>query len=158
MAAAVGIVRGTALESAARVAATFGEYGLGWLLLAIGGAGCSAIRGDMRAARRWLAAARAVVLAFLASQVIKRLVRRRRPGAKLARVKLYSDRSFPSAHAACAAAFARSAPYRSAAAAVAKLAAAWVALSRFLVGVHYPSDVAVGLAIGALIGREVVER
>lgn len=158
MAAAVGVVRGTALENAARVAAKFGEYGLGWLLMAIAGAGCSAVRGDARTARRWLATARAVVLAFVATQVIKRLVRRRRPGTKLARVPLYSNRSFPSAHAACAAAFARCAPCHQPAAAVAKLAAAWVALSRFLVGVHYPSDVAVGLAIGALIGREVSER
>lgn len=62
--------------------------------------------------------------------------------------------SFPSGHSASAAAFAVAvggvlprarAPLRA--------AAAVVAFSRVYTGVHYPGDVAIGVGVGALLGR-----
>ena len=69
-------------------------------------------------------------------------------------VRMPLSTSFPSGHSASAAAFAVAAggvlpavrlPLRA--------AAAVVGFSRVYTGVHYPSDVLVGAAVGALIGR-----
>jgi undecaprenyl-diphosphatase len=71
-------------------------------------------------------------------------------------VRMPSSTSFPSGHAASAAAFAIAVgdswpalrlPLR--------LAASAVAFSRVYTGVHYPSDVVVGATVGALLGRLV---
>ena len=70
------------------------------------------------------------------------------------RVRMPSSTSFPSGHSASAAAFAVAVgdllpahrmPLRA--------AASIVAFSRVYTGVHYPSDVLVGAAVGALLGR-----
>ena len=70
------------------------------------------------------------------------------------RVRMPSSTSFPSGHSASAAAFsvavgdllpALRLPLRT--------AASIVAFSRVYTGVHYPSDVLVGAAVGALLGR-----
>jgi undecaprenyl-diphosphatase len=89
------------------------------------------------------------------NQVIKRLVRRPRPdlrkvpAARHLRAQPLTT-SFPSGHAASAAAFAVgvSAEYPKARIPLAALATA-VGYSRTYVGVHYPLDVAVGAAVGA---------
>lgn len=92
---------------------------------------------------------------FLANSVIKPLVGRRRPdpartstARRIGRLPWTS--SFPSGHAASAAAFATGVALESpgSAAVVAPIAAA-VAYSRVHVGVHYPSDVIAGAALGA---------
>ncbi|MFC4856429.1 bifunctional phosphatase PAP2/diacylglycerol kinase family protein [Actinophytocola glycyrrhizae] len=91
---------------------------------------------------------------FAASGVGKRLFPRRRPAADL--LPLYrriakrpTSSSFPSGHAASAFAFASALAmeHRGAAAAVFPLAAA-VGYSRVHTGVHWPSDVVAGAAIG----------
>ncbi|GAB1514652.1 bifunctional phosphatase PAP2/diacylglycerol kinase family protein [Actinophytocola sp. KF-1] len=91
---------------------------------------------------------------FAASGVAKRLFPRRRPAAELLPVyrrmmRRPTSSSFPSGHSASAFAFASAVAmeHRGAGAAVFPLAAA-VAYSRVHTGVHWPTDVAAGAAIG----------
>jgi undecaprenyl-diphosphatase len=92
---------------------------------------------------------------FTANTVLKPLLPRRRPAAhELPAYQLLSDpptsSSFPSGHAASAAAFATAVTLEcpKAGLAIAPLAAA-VAYSRIHVGVHWTSDVVVGAAVGS---------
>lgn len=111
-----------------------------------------------RGARSRRAALRGIASLGLASAAIntvgKRAVRRPRPVLDVVPVIRQLKRqpittSFPSGHAASAAAFATGVALESKGwgAAVAPLAAS-VALSRVYTGVHYPSDVVVGAALG----------
>ncbi|MYS52915.1 phosphatase PAP2 family protein, partial [Streptomyces sp. SID6013] len=82
---------------------------------------------------------------------VKRVVRRPRPAHVVPLVRTAGRHSFPSSHATSAAAAAvvfGALGVR----AVWPLAAA-VCASRLVVGVHYPSDVAAGAALGALTAR-----
>jgi undecaprenyl-diphosphatase len=109
-----------------------------------------------RAAVRGMAAVAGA--GFCASLVAKRLLPRRRPAADLLAVPRRlvgrpSSSSFPSGHAASAAAFTVAVAIESplAGAVIAPLAAA-VSYSRVHTGVHWPSDVVAGAAVGAAIG------
>lgn len=108
-------------------------------------------------------------VAYAVSEVVKSLVEEVRPcravtgaAASVATCPAPDDWSFPSNHATLAAALATGI-------AVARRVMAWlvlplavlVAFSRVFLGVHYPHDVAVGLALGAavaLLGARLLTR
>jgi membrane-associated phospholipid phosphatase len=97
------------------------------------------------------------VIALLANQAIGPAVARTRPCHTLTHVEVLlhcaSDSSFPSDHAMIAGAFAVGLLLLDRRIG---LVALLLAFARVYVGVHYPSDVAGGLAIGAAIGAVVV--
>lgn len=101
------------------------------------------------------------VLALLANQAIGPAVARTRPCHALSHVEVLlhcaSDSSFPSDHAMIAGAFAAGLLLLNRRIGlIALLLALLLAFARVYVGVHYPSDVAGGLVIGAAIGVVVV--
>ncbi|MGH3827733.1 MAG: phosphatase PAP2 family protein [Pseudonocardiaceae bacterium] len=133
---------------AARGMSHFGEHALGWL--ALGGLGALV---DRRRRRDWLLAAAAVAAAHGSSIGLKRVVRRQRPAdpSVVVLAGTPSQLSFPSSHAASTTAAAivyggllhrRLSP----------LLVPPMLLSRLVLGVHYPSDVLLGSALGAAIG------
>ncbi|BBX41141.1 phosphatase PAP2 family protein [Mycobacterium simiae] len=136
----------------ARSMSHFGEHSLGWLILAVFGAVVAPVR-----RRDWLIAGGGAFTAHAAAVLIKRAVRRRRPHHPAVQVNVGtpSQLSFPSAHAtsttAAALLMGRAAGLpRGLSAAV---LVPPMALSRILLGVHYPSDVAFGVALGAAVAR-----
>ncbi|MEV6616077.1 phosphatase PAP2 family protein [Streptomyces sp. NPDC051051] len=134
------------LAAAARALSRAGEHGALWLAAGLAGA---ALDGARRGA--WLRATALTAGAHLASMGVKRMVRRPRPTHVAPLVRAAGRHSFPSSHATSAAAAAVA--YGALGAyAVPPLAAA-MCLSRLVVGVHYPSDVAAGAALGALAAR-----
>jgi membrane-associated phospholipid phosphatase len=128
-----------ALERAARVLARAGENGMIWLALA-------ALLRDRRALR-------VVLAALLANTAVKQVVRRPRPdlGPELPPLaSTLSALSYPSAHSATSFAAAAALPLPSL---PLYAAAGAMALSRPYLGVHYPSDVVAGAALGAALER-----
>ena len=109
-----------------------GEHGAVWLAIAA-------------ATRRW-DAARTIGIAYGANQLIKVIVRRRRPTGGLTDTK--SNLSYPSAHAATSVAAVRAL----------EMPALWplaiaLAGSRLYLGVHYPSDTVAGAALGGVVAE-----
>jgi membrane-associated phospholipid phosphatase len=141
---AIGVPR---VVNVARGMSLFGEHAAGWL--AIGAAGALV---DRRRRRDWVAATAAVAVAHGASVGVKRVVRRPRPEHPRVQVLAGtpSALSFPSAHATSttAAAVLFGALLRK------PLVAALVppmAVSRLVLGVHYPTDVVAGSVLGATV-------
>jgi undecaprenyl-diphosphatase len=96
-----------------------------------------------------------VLATELVNTLVKTVVRRRRPALEdlPALVKVPTSLSFPSAHASMSFAAARGYSRLVPALRVPLHAAATaMAVSRVYLGVHYPSDIAVGAALGTLIG------
>lgn len=148
-----------ALTSGARALSFAGEHGALWIA---GGLVAAGVDGPRRG--RWLRATALVAGAHLSSMVVKRVVRRPRPDLEgfepLA--KTAGKHSFPSSHAASAAAaavaYGRVLPWPAATAIGASAGA--MCVSRLVVGVHYPTDVVAGAVLGAVsagIGRDWVE-
>ncbi|OCB21228.1 hypothetical protein A5675_19140 [Mycobacterium malmoense] len=136
----------------ARGLSHFGEHSIGWLAVAALGALLMPKR-----ALDWLVAGAGAFAAHAAAVVVKRVVRRKRPHdpAVVVNVGTPSQLSFPSAHATST----------TAAAILMGRITGWplpallippMALSRMLLGVHYPSDVACGIALGATVARIAV--
>ncbi|KAB7848418.1 phosphatase PAP2 family protein [Streptomyces mobaraensis] len=132
-------------------------YGLGLFALLMVVAWWRARRKDAVPAVTALAAPLIVVLAYAVNDGVKLLVREDRPCRGLPTATLEAcpapgDWSFPSNHAALAAAAAVALLFVSRRlGALALLAACAMAASRVWVGVHYPHDVLVGFAVGALV-------
>jgi membrane-associated phospholipid phosphatase len=125
-----------------------GEHGAVWL--ALGAVGAVADGGRRR---RWLRATGCVGAAYLISTSIKLAIGRKRPVVEDLPHLMATPTglSFPSSHSTSSFAAARaygkllpSAPLYCAASAM--------ALSRLYLGVHYPSDVAAGAALGTVLG------
>ncbi|KJK40956.1 membrane protein [Streptomyces variegatus] len=134
------------VAGAARALSWAGEHAALWLAAGLAGA---AVDGRRRGA--WLRGTALTAGAHLVSMGVKRVVRRPRPAHVVPLVRTAGRHSFPSSHASSAAA-AAVAFGALGASAVPPLAAA-VCLSRLVAGVHYPSDVAAGAALGALTAR-----
>ncbi|MEU0222910.1 phosphatase PAP2 family protein [Streptomyces sp. NPDC006284] len=134
------------VAGAARALSWAGEHGALWLAAGLGGA---AVDGARRGA--WLRAAALTAGAHLVSMGVKRVVRRPRPTHVVPLVRTAGRHSFPSSHAASAAAAAVA--FGALGIGAVRPVAAAVCVSRLVVGVHYPSDVAAGAALGALTAR-----
>ena len=135
----------------ARALSHFGEHSAGWVAVALLGAAL-----QPRRRRVWLTAGVGAFAAHATAVVIKRVVKRERPHHPSVAVNVAtpSRLSFPSAHAT------------STTAASILLGRAtglplpWVlvppmALSRLILGVHYPTDVLTGVAVGAMVANAV---
>jgi len=134
------------LERAAGVYSRLGEHGSGWI-------GLGLVLGalDPRARPRWARGAHIVAASYGVNQAVKFVVRRPRPQLPglPPLTRTITRLSFPSAHATTAFAGARAYTGLVPAGAL-YLAAGLTAVSRPYLGVHYPSDVLAGAALGTL--------
>lgn len=135
----------------ARALSHFGEHSAGWIGVSVLGALLQPKR-----RRAWLTAGVGAFLAHAAAVVIKRVVKRERPHhpSIAVNVSTPSRLSFPSAHAtsttAAAILLARASGVR-----LPLLVVPPMAVSRLVLGVHYPTDVLTGVAVGAVVARAV---
>ncbi|MCA2241861.1 MULTISPECIES: phosphatase PAP2 family protein [Mycobacterium] len=131
----------------ARALSHFGEHSIGWVAVALLGAVLSP-----RRRADWLVAGAGAFVAHAAAVIVKRIVRRKRPHdpAVVVNVGTPSKLSFPSAHATSTTA-AAILMGRTTGLPLPAVLVPPMALSRMLLGVHYPSDVACGIALGAVI-------
>jgi membrane-associated phospholipid phosphatase len=135
----------------ARALSHFGEHSIGWVAVAALGA-------LLQPARRpaWLAVGVGAFLAHAAAVLIKRIVRRERPHhpAVAVNVGTPSRLSFPSAHATSTTA-ASMLLARVTGLPLPLLLVPPMALSRLVLGVHYPTDVLTGVMVGAAVAKGV---
>jgi undecaprenyl-diphosphatase len=131
-----------------------GEHAACWFALGLAGYAFSEPHGEQR--RAWGRGLLATAAAWGINSAIKQTVRRPRPvlDGLPGLTPVISSLSFPSAHSstsfAAATAYSRALP---AAAPLLYAVAAAFALSRPYLGVHYPSDVIAGVALGSVVGR-----
>jgi membrane-associated phospholipid phosphatase len=146
-----------AIRAAARPPATvaavsrfskLGEHAGLWLAL-----GATGMLVDAPRRARWRRATLAVGLTYLGNTAIKGVVRRKRPALEdlPALIATPTALSFPSAHASSSFAAARAFSALLPAVPLYGVASA-MAVSRVYLGVHYPTDIAVGAVLGTLAG------
>jgi decaprenylphosphoryl-5-phosphoribose phosphatase len=141
-----------AVEAAVIRLAQAGENGMLWHGLALGGVALGG-RGRRGAFFR---AMKIVLATLVANTVVKQTVRRARPvlEAELAALTpVLSGRSYPSAHASTSFAGARALTAAGLPGQPLYAVAVTMALSRPYLGVHYPSDVLAGAALGDAMAR-----
>ena len=125
-----------------------GEHGAVWLALGVAGAVVDGARRE-----RWMRGTACVGAAYLISTSIKMAIGRRRPAVEDLPHLMATPTglSFPSSHStssfAAAQAFGRLVPRGPLLG-----AATGMAFSLLYLGVHYPSDIAAGAALGTAIG------
>jgi membrane-associated phospholipid phosphatase len=125
-----------------------GEHGAVWLAIGAGGAVV-----DGRRRRRWVRATATVGGAYVVATSIKLAIGRVRPVVEDLPHLMATPTglSFPSSHSTSSFAAARA--YGSLLPSLPLYAAAaGMAASRLYLGVHYPSDVAAGAALGTVVG------
>ncbi|MFJ1458935.1 phosphatase PAP2 family protein [Nocardia sp. N2S4-5] len=146
------IGRNPAVVRAARGLSHFGEHSLGWV--GIGAAGALL---DKPRRRQWAGVAVGAFGAHAASVIIKRIVRRPRPHDPSVQVNVStpSKLSFPSSHATSTTAAAVLLGRLTGLPLPAVLVPPML-LSRIVLGVHYPSDVLAGSALGAASAAAVL--
>ena len=139
-----------ALELPIRRFSRLGEHAAVWLAIGLAGALL-----DGRDRSQWLRATRSVLVAYALNTLLKTVVRRRRPQLEQlpALISTPTSLSFPSAHASSSFAAARAYSAFLPAASLYPTATA-MALSRVYLGVHFPSDIAVGALLGTLVGSK----
>ena len=125
-----------------------GEHAACWLALGTAGALADPPRRSL-----WRRATVGVVVTYLMNVAIKNVVRRKRPllDDLPQLISTPTKLSFPSAHASSSFAAARGFSALLPAGPLYATAAA-MALSRVALGVHYPSDIVAGAALGTAIG------
>jgi membrane-associated phospholipid phosphatase len=143
---------GPGTERAVLLFTRAGEHGLLWQGLCLVGAVV-----DRRRRPLYLRAMRTVMLAYLANIGLKYVVRRRRPELEglPPLSSTVTSLSFPSAHSTTsfAAAWALTAGDDGLARVPVYALAKAMAVSRIYVGVHYPSDIAAGAALGTALAE-----
>lgn len=135
------------IDRAVRAYSRLGEHAGCWLALGAAGA---ALDPDRRG--RWLRGAAIVGASYVVNYAVKLAVRRPRPqlDGLPPLSPVVSGLTFPSAHATTSFAAARAYSELVSPVALYAAAAAFV-VSRPFLGVHYPSDVAAGAALGTVI-------
>jgi membrane-associated phospholipid phosphatase len=135
----------------ARALSHFGEHSAGWV-------GVSLLGALLQPKRRrvWLTAGIGAFVAHAAAVVIKRVVKRERPHhpSIAVNVSTPSRLSFPSAHATSTTAAAILLG-RATGLPLPVLLVPPMALSRLVLGVHYPTDVLTGVAVGTVVAKTV---
>ncbi|MEA2171470.1 MAG: hypothetical protein QOF76_4770 [Solirubrobacteraceae bacterium] len=132
-----------------RTFSKLGEHGSVWV-----GFGLLGGRVDRRRRERWHRATFVVGGTYLTSTAIKVAIGRQRPAVENLPALMVTPTglSFPSSHSsssfAAAQAYSRLLP-----APLLYALAVPMALSRLVLGVHYPSDILAGAALGTLLGR-----
>lgn len=134
------------VAGAARALSWAGEHAALWLAAGLAGA---AVDGPRRGA--WLRGTALTAGAHLVSMGVKRIVRRPRPAHVVPLVRTAGRHSFPSSHATSAAAAAVA--FGALGAPAVPPLAGLVCVSRLVAGVHFPTDIAAGAALGALTAR-----
>ena len=133
--------------SAARAMSHFGEHAAGWMALSAAGALLQPAR-----RRDWVLVGVGALSAHAAAVLIKMAVRRARPTHPDVAVNVGtpSSLSFPSAHATSSTAAAMLL-CRATRSPLPLAVVPLMALSRLVLGVHYPTDVLAGMAVGATV-------
>jgi membrane-associated phospholipid phosphatase len=140
------------VEAAAIQLARSGENGLLWYVIAL----CGAALGRRRGRDPYFRAVKIVLATLVANTVVKQVVRRARPVLEEelpALTPVLSGRSYPSAHSSTSFAGARALSAAGMPAAPLYAVAVGMALSRPYLGVHYPSDIVAGAALGESVAR-----
>lgn len=128
-----------------------GEHGALWI--ATGALGMAV---DRERRERWAVGLAAVGAAYLANSALKQVARRPRPQLRdlPPLIPTPTQLSFPSSHSASS--FAAATAYAGLLPRGPLLAtASAMALSRIHLGVHYPTDIAVGATLGCVVGSTV---
>jgi membrane-associated phospholipid phosphatase len=141
-----------AVERAARLLGKAGNNGLGWLV-----AGAALATVDPPRRRAWAACGLLGPAAIGVNFGIKLIVKRPRPvlDGLPPLGSAPSSHSFPSAHSTSSFAVAAAMTRVDRRAALAFIPAVAVAAGRPYLGMHYPSDVAVGVVLGTALGLTV---
>ena len=140
-----------AAQRAVTAYTTAGEHAALWY-----GVGAVALVADRRHRGDWRRAMAGIFATQMLNTAVKGVFRRRRPALEElpALVRVPTSLSFPSAHSSTSFAAARgyAALVPAPVARVLYAGAVAMALSRVYVGVHYPSDIAVGAVLGLGVG------